>query len=257
MTKAKIMEQMTVREVREGLGECKTVIIPVGCLEQHGYHLPLDTDIINAVEIAKAASEKTGCFVAAPITYSFSGGTLPGTVDLSPGVFSLVLGDICHSLYKQGFTRFVILLGHAGTENTQAAYEAADQFLKRAGEDTVVAVVPFFELSPLILEEVKRGDFHAGLVETSLMLHWYPELVRSDIVLDEPELVNLMRTDQNAFQVVNKPLDNKYVLPKVTQNPKIQVGVMGHPHEATAEFGAQVFGELVDNFCALLWELGS
>ena len=253
----RLMEQMTVREVREARVDNKTVVIPVGCLEQHGYHLPLNTDTINAYEIAKAASRKTGCFVAAPITYSFSGGTLPGTVDLTPQVFSLMLQDICQSFYGQGFINIVILLGHAGTENTKAAYDAADMFLRRSAKDAAVAVVPFFELSPLILEEVKKGDFHAGYVETSLMLHWYPALVRSEIIMDEPELAHLMRTDQDAYQVVSKAVENQYVIPHITQKPEIQVGVMGYPQRATAEFGKQVFEELVENFSALIHQLNA
>ena len=189
--------------------------------------------------------------------YSFSGGTLTGTVDITPQVFSLLLQDICYSLAKQGFKNIVILLGHAGTENAKASYDGADMFLRRSGygDQVAVAVVPFFELSPLILAELEQGDFHAGYVETSLMLYWHPELVREKIELDEQGLANLMRTDQDAYQVRTKAVDHRYVIPKITQNPKIEVGVMGYPEKATADFGEQIFQELVTNCSAIIKEL--
>jgi len=114
VVKARPMEAMTVEEVRDGLKETRTVILPVGCVEQHGYHLPLSVDIHNAVEIALRASAQTGCFVAPALSYSFSGGMLPGTINISPQAFSLVLMEICHSLIGQGFGDVAILLGHGG-----------------------------------------------------------------------------------------------------------------------------------------------
>ena len=162
MIKARIMFNMTVQEMREGLKECKTVIVPVGVVEQHGYHLPLSVDIHNAVEIAQRASDLSGCFVAPPVTYSFSGGMLPGTININPHVFSLVLIDICQSLVVQGFRNLVILLGHGGSENTRAAREAAENFQRLRPEVSGISVlvVPFWELSPTYLKHFEAGDYH-------------------------------------------------------------------------------------------------
>jgi creatinine amidohydrolase len=257
--KPRIMEQMTVKEVREGLLENKTVIVPVGCLEQHGYHLPLNTDIVIPYEVAKATSERTGCFVAAPVTYSFSGGTLPGTTDVTPQVYSLVLQDICQSLCKQGFINIVVLLGHGGTENRKATYDAIDMFLRRSsyGEEVAVAVLRSSDIFPSGVAEVKKGDFHAGFVETSLMLYLRPELVRSQIAMDEPKLAQLMRTDQDAYQVKKKVVDEDYIIPRITQNPAIKVGVMGYPEKATAEIGKKFFEERVTNCSAIINKLSA
>ena len=82
--KAYLWEFMTVKEMRAALKKTKTVILPVGVIEQHGYHLPLNTDVYNCYELARLASEKTGCLVAPPLTYTFSGGTLPGTININP-----------------------------------------------------------------------------------------------------------------------------------------------------------------------------
>ena len=87
-SKARLMEFMTVKDVEEGLRETQTVILPVGCVEQHGWHLPLSTDIHNAYEIAKRISAVTGCFVAPTMPYSYSGGSLPGTINIAPQTVS-------------------------------------------------------------------------------------------------------------------------------------------------------------------------
>ena len=89
------------------------------------------------------------------------------------------------------------------------------------------------------------------------MLHWHPELVRSEIALDEPELMHLMQTDQDAYQVKKKVVENQYVIPKIEQHPGIEVGAMGYPQKATAAFGKQIFQELVTNCSAIINQLSS
>jgi creatinine amidohydrolase len=253
----KVMELMTVKEVKEALQESKSVIIPVGCLEQQGYHLPLKTDTIIAYEISKVISAQTGCFVAAPIPYSFSGGTLFGTIDVTPQVFSLLLYDICNSLCNQGFVNIMVLLGHQGTENNKATFDSADMFMRRsAHKDRVsVAVVPLFELSPSILKEVEQGDFHAGFVATSLMLYLFPELVRPEIIMDSPKVVQMIRADQNAFQIRLKQKNNKFVYPQIKQHPDIAIGVMGYPEKANKGFGEVIFNELITNGVEVIKQL--
>ena len=258
MSKARIMYNMTVRHVREGLKEMKTVIVPIGVVEQHGYHLPLSVDIHNAVEIGRRASEETGCFMAPPVHYNFSGGTLPGTINLSPQVFSLVLTDICRSLSIQGFKNIILLMGHGGTEAGRAVTDAAEnlQRLDPRMAGTAIAVVPFWELSPSYLKSTEDKDFHAGRYETSLMLYWKPELVRMDeACLDSPETVRMMRTDQDAFLVKHKEVDNRFVVPRLAQHPDIEVGVMGDYNGASAEFGEKMAMECVDGLSDIIRQI--
>ncbi|MHB1190654.1 MAG: creatininase family protein [Armatimonadota bacterium] len=258
MSKSRIMYDMTVEEVRDGLAEMKTIVLPVGVVEQHGYHLPLSVDTHNAVEIASRASEISGCFVAPPVNYSFSGGTLPGTINISPQLFSLVAAEICHSLVVMGFKNIVILLGHGGTENTRAAHDAAENFqrLHPPLSGITVSVVPFWELSPTYMESFQEKDFHAGKYETSMMLYWKPEMVRMEKArLDVPEIVEMMHQDQNAFLVKHKEVENKYVVPKLTQHPGIEVGVMGDYEGASAELGRTIAVECAEGLAALVNEL--
>jgi creatinine amidohydrolase len=258
MSKARIMYNMTVEEVREGLKEMKTVFLPIGVVEQHGYHMPLSVDIHNAYEISKMASERCGCFVAPPVHYSFSGGSLPGTINIPPQLFSMVVMEICHSLVVQGFKNIAIILGHGGTENVRASFDAAENF-QRLNPDVsgvTISVVPFWEFSPTYMKSFEEGDFHAGKYETSLMLYWKPELVKMEKArLDSPEIVKMMRTDQDAFLVKTKAVDHKYVIPKMVQHPAIEVGVMGNFEGASAELGKKIAEECADSLANMVWQL--
>jgi len=252
------MYNMTVREVREGLKQMKTVIVPIGCTEQHGYHLPLSVDILNAQEIAERASDLCGCFVAPTIPYSFSGGTLPGTINLNPHTVSLVLSDIFRSLAEQGFRNIIVLLGHGGSENTQAVNDAASNFqrLNPSLEGVCILVVPFWEVSPTYDQCWAEKDYHAGKYETSMMLFWRPDLVQMDqATLDEADLASMMRTDPDAYADKIKGIDSKFVSPRLVQNPAIQVGVMGDPFTATAELGKTIADESSQGIAALVEKL--
>ncbi|NPV07098.1 MAG: creatininase family protein [Anaerolineae bacterium] len=251
-----IMEFMTVREMREALSKTRTVILPMGVIEQHGYHLPLNTDVYNCYEIAKRVAPVAGCVVAPPIMYSFSGGELPGTTDISPQTLSLLTMDIIKSLANQGFRNIIILLGHGGSENQQAALDAADMFYRRnvRYRDVRLATVTFTDLTPSVKECFAAKDFHAGYLETSLMLYWHPELVRPKElwVTDTPELMDLFRRDQDAYQTRTKLVNHPLVVPIVTQNPDTKVGVMGDPSNANAEFGRKVCQEAVAGLVELI-----
>lgn len=251
-----IMESMTVRDMEEALSKTKTVILPMGVVEQHGFHLPLYTDVYNCYEIAKMVAPKAGCVVAPPIVYSFSGGELLGTTDIAPQTLSLVTMDIIKSLANQGFKNIIVLLGHGGTENQNAAKDAADMFYRRnvRYRDVRLATVTFTDLTPSVREAFAEKDFHAGYLETSLMLFWHPELVRprEEWVTDEADLMALFRIDQDAYQTKTKLVDHPLVVPIITQNEKIKVGVMGDPTKATAEYGKKIAGEAVASLVELI-----
>lgn len=244
----RIMEFMTVEEVREGLEITKTVIVPMGVIEQHGYHLPLNTDVYNCYEVAKRVSTQTGCFVAPPINYSFSGGELPGTININPATLSLYLNDILKSLVNMGMKNIVILLGHAGSENEIATRDAVDMFMRLNPQinDIVFAFMPFTKLSKYAQKAFDEKDFHAGYYETSLMLYWHPELVKKEnMITDDNELMEVFRKDQDAYQVKTKPFEHEFVFPYIKQNPLIKVGVMGEPEKASRELGELICKDIV------------
>lgn len=255
MAKAMIWEKMTVREIREALKSTQTVLIPIGVTEQHGYHLAVNTDMHNAWQIATRAAEETGCFVAPLLPYTFSGGELPGTINIDYHLVALLISDILRALAANGLRNLILVLGHGGSENARATREAAELFLRQhpAYADRRVALYNFCELSKFVAQGFAEGDFHAGYVETSLMLYWAPEDVRlNEIALDSPELVQMMREDPDNYQLIEYPLDHPGVVPRISQRPEIQVGVMGDPSRASAEFGAEVCADAVSGLVELI-----
>jgi len=245
----KIMLKMTVRELRQALQETRTVLLPVGVCEQHGYHLPLGTDVHNAEQICVRVSERFPCVVAPTVTYSFSGGMLPGTINVNPAVVSLVLTEAVLSLYTQGFRLICVLMGHGGSELNAVVKDSLRIFLweNPDKEDLQLVVLPFWEFSPTFMHWFRNKDYHSGAAETSLMLYWAPDEVRSEIVMDEPEIAEHMRQDPDFYQELCVKSDSPYEIPHTRQRKGIKVGVMGFPQQASRELGEKICTEAVEN----------
>lgn len=246
------MEKMTVRDMELALEKTKTVIIPTGVVEQHGYHLPLSTDILNATKPLEIAGDKLNAVIAPPVNYCFSGGTLLGTVNVSPNTFGLLISEICAEFVRMGFENIIVFLGHAGTDNRIALKNSLEMLLRRnpdLAKKITLSLVEAWDLSPTWLEGFRREpehDFHAGEIETGLMLYWAPELVRDKIVMDDEYTARMMRSDQDWFEKRTKPVDHPFIIETVGQRDEISVGVMGFPELATKETGEKVCNEIVD-----------
>ncbi|MBQ9860481.1 MAG: creatininase family protein [Clostridia bacterium] len=246
------MEDMSVRDMEQAMEQTKTVIVPVGVVEQHGYHLPLSTDIHNAIQPPRLAGDRLNAVVAPPVNYCFSGGELLGTVNVSPNTFGLMISDICSEFVRMGFKNIVILLGHAGTDNINALKNTLQMILRRDPEmakKVSLSLVEAWNLSPTWLSGFAmepEHDFHAGMMETALMMYWKPELVQDEIVMDEEYYSRMMRSDQDWFEKRERLIDSPFCVEHVGQRDEIKVGVMGFPEKATKELGEKIAGEIVD-----------
>lgn len=152
-------------DVRPGL----TVLVPTGSTEQHGPHLPLDTDTVIAAAVAAEAAAQSGAadvVVAPALAYGASGEhqDFPGTVSLGHEALLLVLVELARSLSVWA-ERIVFVNAHGG--NVPTLVRGVRQL---AAENHRVGWVPCGF----------AGDAHAGRTETSLMLHLSPERVRLD-----------------------------------------------------------------------------
>ena len=148
------------------------VLVPVGSIEQHGPHLPLETDSVIAEAVASQAAgllrDQGGRVLTAPVlTYGASGEhqSFPGTASIGIDALRFLLIELVRSL-RTWADRVVFVNAHGG--NIEALRSAVGQ-LSEEGHN--VAWVP------CATEEV---DAHAGYTETSLMLHLRPGSVRSD-----------------------------------------------------------------------------
>jgi creatinine amidohydrolase len=193
------ISSLTWPEVRDAIARGAGVIVPVGATEQHGYHLPIGTDAVLPVQLARAVGEALGFLVAPAILYGcrsrpLSGGgqSFPGTISLSARTFMSLLEDVLSELLRQGFRRIAVLNWHY--ENTNFTYEAAAVALERARLDEACVMVhdnPGGAPSDSTMEALFHGDFpgwdaeHAAIFETSLMLHLSPDLVLMDRAVDD------------------------------------------------------------------------
>jgi mycofactocin system creatininase family protein len=137
------------------------VLVPVGSIEQHGPHLPLDTDTTIAIAVTQGvARELPGAWVAPPISYGSSGEhqSFSGTASIGTDALTRVAVELVRSL-RTWASRVVLVNAHGGNV---AALNASHEV----------------EWVPCATEEV---DLHAGFTETSLMLHLRPESVRLDL----------------------------------------------------------------------------
>ena len=175
-----IMEEMTMTEFEKGLEKTRTVIIPIGTVEEHGPHLPLATDTIQAMELAKQVSQRMNVFIAPPLHYGFCRSTRchPGTIGISAGALRIMIRDIVKSLHLHGFRSFMMLSGHAGELHMAALNEVGEELLEEIPgiNIAVLSEMDFFLDKGELVET--EGDIHAGEVETSMMLYIRPGLVK-------------------------------------------------------------------------------
>jgi len=175
------------------------VFIPCGALEQHGPHLPLGTDALLSTALAQSVAEQVKGLVAPTFSYGYksqpkSGGGqhFPGTTSLDGNSLSQMLRDVVRELARQGATKIVVVDGHY--ENQWFLTEGIDLALRDVGSSASLRVMrleywDFF--TEAVLEQVFPEGFpgyaleHAAVMETSLMLHYHPDLVRLDLIPDD------------------------------------------------------------------------
>jgi creatinine amidohydrolase len=169
------------------------ILLPVGSVEQHGPHLPLDTDSLTAAFIAQKLAETPGKFkfmVAPTLCYTYAKPSLvfPGTLSLEGETLIRLVRDILKSFLKQGFGKILVLNAHM--ENTDFLIEGIALALE-GSESAKTILINWWEIiaeSDLIriFGPDWQGwvDEHAALVETSLLMFMAPERVKVNRIVD-------------------------------------------------------------------------
>ena len=250
--KSRRMQDLTVLELKNYLAQAKhkTIIIPYALSEQHGYHLPLDVDIRNANFCSEKLAEKLDCLIAPTLNYTFSGGMLTGTINVKPNTFSNLVGEIIESLALQGFDNFIILPGHGGSESMLHLKESLriQKWLNPMLKDKMIIMLPIWDFSPTWLELFQNRDYHAALAETSLLLHWCPEVVRKNMIqTDAEEVAERLRSDPDSYQLRESFTELSQEVVQTSQREDVVIGVMGYPEKASAELGAKIEAEFLEN----------
>lgn len=192
-----LMEEMTWEEVRDAAAAGLPAVLGIGSTEQHGPHLPLNTNAVIPTEIALAAAQITPLVVAPPIHYGAmsrpligGGERFPGTVSLRAATLIDTIREVLLGLAKSGFRKLCLFNWHY--ENAAYLWEAAD-LAAAARSDIRVLVIehPMPDFSPAELSELFPNGFtgwnfeHASHLETSIMYVLRPDLVRRDRIADD------------------------------------------------------------------------
>jgi creatinine amidohydrolase len=225
------------------------VIWPMGSLEQHGPHLPLGTDALFADRVVDAVLQRLPAELPiwrlplqtlgfAPEHKGFA-----GTISLPASQLLSLVEGVGAELADCGFRRLVLLNGHGGQI---ALLEAAARQLR--ANQPGMAVLPCFlwrgiNVAPLIPEPERSQGLHAGLAETSLMLHLAPELVGSDLQADG--LAPLHTPPAGWSWEGEAP--TAWLTGDISRS-----GVIGDPVGATAALGRDLFERLVAGWEARL-----
>ena len=204
------------RQVWSEIQQGSTLLIPLGATEQHGPHLPFDTDARIATTLAERAAAATGATVAPVLPYGSSGEHVgfPGTLSIGAEALRHVVIELVRSA-RLTYRRIVLVNGHGGNHGVVTG--AAEQ-MRSEGHDVVVW-----------WPSVPGGDAHAGRTETSLMLAIAPETVR----LERAEAGNV------------EPLAD--LMPTLRSDGVDAVspnGVLGDPTDASATEGDELLTEL-------------
>lgn len=241
-----ILEEMTVKDVREILKSVKTAILPIGCTEQHGYHLPLCTDSLIAECVSLEAAKRAPVVLLPPLKYSYSGGFLEGTVQIQPSTVHTVVKEILECLLAQGFKGVIIESGHGGGHHMAAIRQAAEE-VTRQNPDCYIAVGGgYSDTAREVLKDLV-GTTHATTVETSEVLYLRPDLVRQDqMVWEDRPSMRLPLEGPDRF-IVGKQLEVEDDF-----NAKVKIGVGADPSKGSAELGKKIFHECVENMVKLI-----
>lgn len=164
-----------------------TLLVPVGIVEEHGPHLPLDTDSIQAVHTCEQVAKQLGgkALVAPLVAYGNCSSTrnFPGSFSLRFDTVRALARDILDDCARHGIGRVAFVSGHAGGAHMRALKLAAEEALE-AHPHLVVWVLSDYELlddfdaGSAAGVEIPRWDGHAGAMETSRMLAIRPDLVQ-------------------------------------------------------------------------------
>ncbi|NIY64380.1 creatininase family protein [Streptomyces malaysiensis] len=234
----KMLPTRTTEEVRADGAD--VAVLPIGSFEQHGAFLPLATDTVIACTIADEIAAAHPVLHLPPVTISCSHehAAWPGTVSLSAATLYAVVRDIADSLRRSGVRGLILVNGHGGN------YVLRNIVQESAATDFRMALFPGSAdwdsaRTRAGVRTPSNTDMHAGELETSILLHAHPELVRPG-----HETSDWISDDRKHLLTLG--------MPAYTES-----GVIGRPSEASADKGKELLAGLVESFAEYLSLVGA
>lgn len=226
------IDQLPWPEIRQRLDADPRLILPVGALEQHGPHLPVGSNILIARHVARAVAETTGILRAPTLSYGVTvgGGPYAGRAGLRRKTLHRVVNELVQMWEDDGIEHFVIITAHRFEPHLEALLMTATGPSSRS----------VYDLYQIDVSDILDSDpelEHAGELETSLMLHLAPGLVRTDRARDFLPGGGALR---------------RYTRRRVPKPPTESRGVIGSPSLGTGAKGQAVFDRYVEKISEAL-----
>jgi creatinine amidohydrolase/Fe(II)-dependent formamide hydrolase-like protein len=235
-----ILGRLTWPEAKKRFAETDIALLPVGSLEQHGPHLPLDTDAFDAAYLAeqvasRCTAPKPMVLPLLPYGVSYHHDDFPGTVSITNDTLSRLVYEIGISMARNGVRKLVIINGHGG--NIPSLKYAA-QMINR--DTQIFTCVDTGESSGSDLDSLSQtpNDVHSGEIETSTAL------------ATRPELVHMEKAQKNIQKFSSEYLNfsSKRSVEWFSRTYKLsRSGVLGDPTKASAEKGKQIWEVVIKN----------
>lgn len=215
------------------------ILVPLGIVEEHGPHLPLDTDSIQAVATCEEVRERTGWLVAPLLAYGNCSSTrnFPGSFSLRFDTLRAVVADLLHDCRRQGLRTVAFVSGHAGGAHMRAIKLAAEEHVEKHPDMRIYVLCDYelladFDPRAAAGIDLPRWDGHAGAMETSRMLALRPDLVQGSAAAHRVQFPDFL----------------------VEPNPerRFPTGVMGDPTLASAALGRAANRHIADRLVDLL-----
>jgi creatinine amidohydrolase len=239
--KALWFDELSMKEAEKAAEEGNVVIIPCGSVEEHGSHLPLCTDSLQAEYVALEVARKTGCLVAPPLRYGLCNSTrnFPGTITITFETLRNIITEILEEFIRNSFKRLLIITGHAGgshmTAIKLAAKKVVDNHMNEENRPRIMVCSDYEFAFNLRGKEFDERDSHAGTIETSRIISIRSDLIKGKGRRNFPKLPR--------FEVVPDP---EQYFPS---------GVMGDPTIASAEKGEKINEYVIEQVVKLVEEL--
>ena len=228
-----LMPGLTTEEERTR--RATVAVLPIGSFEQHGPYLPLIADTVIACSIAKEIADTYPVRYLPPITISCSHEhkAWPETVSISSRTLYAIVSDVQQSLQRSGINKLVLINGHGGN------YVLRNVVQEATVDGPHMALFPASTDWPQARKAAgmatnNHEDMHAGELETSILLHAFPQVVRDGY--------------EAGDHIANERAD----LLTVGMDGYTTSGIIGRPSLASASKGKAALTSLVDSFARCL-----
>lgn len=257
------LERLTWQEVQQRIDAgVDAVLIPIGTTEQHGPHMPLDTDCLIARTLSARAAElgeqEGVSILVAPtlnVTLSWYHMQFPGSLRLSTTTFFQVFREVCDSLAHHGFENLVAVNGHGG--NIAALTVAVNHYFETTGRRVFLA--QWWDLAADALAEIEGPMIHAEEAETSLAIALGQRVEMDRATRDAwdrgaaVKAAGLQWTSYGQYGMQHA--GPKVVVPMDMLRDITASGVVGDATRASAETGERIVSVLVPRIVQVCREM--